>query len=226
DLERHPRIVSFAVAGRALDDRFVPGDARLLRGLRDAIDVRAEGNDRLARSPSRGPCRRDAGNALLDREAVLPEDRGQVLRRLEFLEAELAEAEYRVVPFLDVFLKRIDLEPDVALVLIQLRARRGGRLLRRRRIQGNGSDDSNRQRRPSNGVHQRLPPSFAPSLCELRRRQPAPSSRPVAPAHPAPPAHPTFARPSLSALRRASPPYCCCADDFAGLTVVGYLMPS
>ena len=55
------------------------------------------------------------------------EDRRQVLRRLEFLEAELAEAEHRVVPLLDVFLQRVDLEADVALVLIQLRVRSGGR---------------------------------------------------------------------------------------------------
>ena len=39
------------------------------------------------------PRGRNAGHPSLDREAVLLEDAGEVLRRLEFLEAELAEAE-------------------------------------------------------------------------------------------------------------------------------------
>ena len=60
---------------------------------------------------------------LLHREAVLLEDAGQVLRRLEFLEAELAEAEHHVVHLLDVLAHRVDFEADVALELIELRVR-------------------------------------------------------------------------------------------------------
>ena len=41
----------------------------------------------------RHPRGRNAGDAALDLEAVLLEDAGQVLGRLELLEAELAEAE-------------------------------------------------------------------------------------------------------------------------------------
>ena len=47
--------------------------------------------------PQRGhPGGRNARRAALDREAVLLEDAGQIARRLDFLEAELAEAEDRV----------------------------------------------------------------------------------------------------------------------------------
>ena len=48
-----PGVVAFAVPGRAFDDRIVVGDAGLLRRLRDAVDVRAERDDRLARAPRR-----------------------------------------------------------------------------------------------------------------------------------------------------------------------------
>jgi hypothetical protein len=122
DLQRHPGVVPFTVARRARDHRFVIRHAGLLRRLRDVVDVRPEGDDWLPRSPPRSPRGRDSGDPVLNGEAVLLEDVGEVLRGLEFLEAELAEAEDRVVPFLDVFLHRVDLEADVALVLLQLRA--------------------------------------------------------------------------------------------------------
>src|SRR5204863_643792 len=92
NLQRHPRVVALAVPGCAVDDRIVKCDARLLRRLRDAVDVGAERDDRLARSPPRRPCRRNAGDAALNLEAVLLEDPGEVFRRLELLEAELGEA--------------------------------------------------------------------------------------------------------------------------------------
>ena len=71
-------VVPFAVTGRAFDHRIVVGDARLLRRLRDAVDVGAERDHRLARSPRRHQRGRNAGDALLHGEAVLLEDVGQV----------------------------------------------------------------------------------------------------------------------------------------------------
>ena len=48
DVQRHAGVVPFAVSGRAVDDRIVIADARLLRRLRNAVDVRADGDHRLA----------------------------------------------------------------------------------------------------------------------------------------------------------------------------------
>src|SRR5207248_8666587 len=73
DVHRLTRVVAFAVTGRAVDHRIVVGDARLLRRLRDPVDVGADRDDRLAGSPSGHPGRRNAGNTPLDAEAVLLE---------------------------------------------------------------------------------------------------------------------------------------------------------
>jgi hypothetical protein len=88
------------VSGRAFDDRIVIGHAGLLRRLRNAVDVGAEGDDGLAAPEGRHPRRRDARLASGDREAVLLEHTGQVLRRLDLLKAEFTEAEHRVHGFL------------------------------------------------------------------------------------------------------------------------------
>src|SRR5262249_42523231 len=61
----------------------------------------------------------DVRQVLLNGEAVLPEDAGEVLRGLELLEAQLGEAEHLVVHALDHLAEAVDLEPDVALVLIE-----------------------------------------------------------------------------------------------------------
>ncbi len=47
--------------------------------------------------------------------------RGEVLRRLELLEAGLGEAEHHVVHLLDVLAHRVDFHADVALELIGAR---------------------------------------------------------------------------------------------------------
>ena len=86
-------VVPFAVAGRAFDHRLVIRDAGLLRRLRDAVDVGAERDDRLARSPRRHERGRNAGDAFLHGEAVLLQDVDQVAVGLELLEAQLAVAE-------------------------------------------------------------------------------------------------------------------------------------
>src|SRR6185369_1398312 len=62
----------------------------------------------LARAPLREPSGRNAGVAALDREAVLLEDAGQILRRLDFLESELAEAEDLVDHLLRECRQRVD----------------------------------------------------------------------------------------------------------------------
>ena len=51
DVHRLTGVVALAVARAAFDDRLVLGDARLLRCLRNAVDVRAERDDRLAGAP-------------------------------------------------------------------------------------------------------------------------------------------------------------------------------
>ena len=58
DVERHAGVVALAVPGRARDDRIVIGHAWLLRRLRNAVDVRAQGDHGLARAPRRHPCGR------------------------------------------------------------------------------------------------------------------------------------------------------------------------
>ncbi len=93
DIERHPRVVTLAVAGAAFEKRIVVGHARLLRSRRNAVDVGAQRDDRLARSPRGHPRRRDARNAFFDGEALLPQDVGQVFGGFDLLESELAEAE-------------------------------------------------------------------------------------------------------------------------------------
>src|SRR5947199_9088871 len=55
DIQRLARVVAFAVAGRSGNQRIVIPDPWLLRGLWNAVDVRAQRNHRLARSPLSGP---------------------------------------------------------------------------------------------------------------------------------------------------------------------------
>src|SRR5690606_5499475 len=90
---RLTRVVPLAVTGCAFDQRIMVGDAGLLRGLRDAIDVAAERDHGLPRAPGGDPRGRYPGDSFLDRESVLTENADQVFRRLDFLKAELAIAE-------------------------------------------------------------------------------------------------------------------------------------
>ena len=92
DVNGHAGVVAFAVAGSAINDGIVVGDAGLLRRARDAINIGDERDDGLAAPPRRHPGRGDSGDASLDAEAVLLENAGNVARGLEFLEAELAVA--------------------------------------------------------------------------------------------------------------------------------------
>ena len=74
EIERLAGVVAFAVAGRAIDQGIMVGDAGFLRGLRDAVDVGAERDDRLARTSFCDPCRRDSRHAVFHPEALLLED--------------------------------------------------------------------------------------------------------------------------------------------------------
>jgi hypothetical protein len=99
--------VSLTVAWRTFNHRRVIGDARLLRCLRDAVDVGAERYYRLAGPPRRHEGRRDARDAFLYGESVLLQDVDQITVRLDFLEAELGEAEYRIHHLLREILHRL-----------------------------------------------------------------------------------------------------------------------
>ncbi len=115
DVQRDAGIVAFAVAGRAFDHRLMPGDAGLLRGLRDVIDIGAERDHRLAFAPRSHPSGGDAGHAALDLEAFLFQDARQIFRGFELLEAQLAEAEDAVDHHLRLLLHGIDLAGEVGL---------------------------------------------------------------------------------------------------------------
>ena len=115
DVQGHAGIVAFAVARRAFDHRLVPADAGLLRRLRDVVDVAAEGDHGLARSPTGHPRGGNAGDAALDFEALFFEDAGEVLGGFEFLEAQFAEAEDAVHHDLRLFLHAVDLAGEIGL---------------------------------------------------------------------------------------------------------------
>ena len=115
DIERHAGVVAFAVAGRALDDGLVPGDAGLLRSLRDIVDVRTQRDHRLAFAPGGQPGGRNAGDAALDLEAFLLQNSGEILGGFEFLEAQLAEAEDAVDHHLRLLLHAVDGAGEIGL---------------------------------------------------------------------------------------------------------------
>ena len=118
-----PGVVAFAVSGRAVDDRRAISDAGLLRRLRNAVDVGAQRDHGLARSESRHPRRRNAGDAALNREAFLFQDAGQIALRLEFLKAQLAEAEDGVDHLLREVVHAVDARRGFGLVGGELRRR-------------------------------------------------------------------------------------------------------
>ena len=89
---------------------------------------------------------------------VKPEDAGEVLRRLELLEAELAEAEDRIVHALNVLAHAVDFERDVPLVLVEfrIRGRRRGRrrLLSGRRRERHGDRSQQRDDPETRAIHE------------------------------------------------------------------------
>ncbi len=120
DVERDAGVVPFTMSGRSRNHRVLVGHAGFLRRLRNPVDVGAKGDHRLARSPRGHPCGRNVGDAALHGEAVLLENRGQVLRRLELLKPELAEAEDGVHHLLRELRHRLDARGRFGLVRVQL----------------------------------------------------------------------------------------------------------
>ena len=117
EIDRLAAVMAFAMARSALDHRRPPGDARLLRGLGNAVYVAAQCDHRTpgAVGPACDPSGRQARSAPLDREAVLLEQVGEVARGLDLLEAELAEAEDHVVDLLSELRARFDAGDGAAL---------------------------------------------------------------------------------------------------------------
>jgi hypothetical protein len=115
NVQRDAGIVAFAVAGRAFDHRLMPGDGRLLRCLRNVVDIGAERDDRLALAPGSHPSRGDAGHAALDLETFLFEDSREVFGGFELLEAQLAKAEDTIDHDLRLLFHGIDLASEVGL---------------------------------------------------------------------------------------------------------------
>ena len=115
DVQRHAGVVPFAVSGRAFDHGLMPGHAGFLRRLRNIVDVGAERDDRLALAPGGDPGGGNAGDVAIDLEAFFFENAGEVFGCLEFLEAELAEAEDAVDHDLRLLLHGVDLAGEVGL---------------------------------------------------------------------------------------------------------------
>src|SRR5215469_10904141 len=111
----------------AFDQRIVIGHARLLRCLRNIVDIGAEGDHRLALSPACDERGRYSGNTSFDTESFLFQDSGQVFGRLEFLEAQLAEAEDAIHHHLRLLLHAVDLA-------LQIGLQRGGSFWRNFRL--------------------------------------------------------------------------------------------
>jgi hypothetical protein len=88
--------VAFTVSRGTGQDGIGIDHAGLLGRLGNAVDVGAEGDDRLAVAPAGDPGGGNAGHAALDLEPVLLEDAGQVLRGFDLLKAEFAEAEHGI----------------------------------------------------------------------------------------------------------------------------------
>ena len=150
DVDRLSRVVSLAVSRPAFDQRVAIGDAGLLRRLRDAVDVGAERNHRLAGSPARHERGRDAGDPLFHREPVLLQEVDQIAVRLLLLEAELTVAEDLIDHLLRERRHAVDGACHLALqtidAWIDLHGRgRLRRLLRQRRRDDRTDHNQNRQ---------------------------------------------------------------------------------
>src|SRR5262249_8383814 len=151
------------------------------------------------------------------RESVLAQDRREVLRRLELLEAELAEAEHRVIPFLDVLLHRVDLEADVLLVLERLGSgrtrgdRAGVGRVRRRLTPPSGHRGARRDTEHDEQISKWHTCLLCSRACGAWARW-APGGGLGGPIGPSRQPH----GPSV-------PHAYCCADGFTGFSVVGYL---
>ena len=93
DVERHAAVVPFAVSWRTAHQRVARRRTGLLVGLRNAVDVGAQGDHRRSAAPLCHPRRRDPGHTPFNGEAVLLQHARQILRCLGFLHPEFTERE-------------------------------------------------------------------------------------------------------------------------------------
>ena len=138
DVQRHARVVAFAMPRRAFDHWHVVRHCRLLRGLRDVINIRTQGDDRLPLPPRGNERGGDARHVPLDLEALLLQKTGEIFGGLKLLEAQLAEAEDAVHHHLRLLLHCIHLA-------YQIRFHTGG-LFRRNPILRRGCHDDQEHR--------------------------------------------------------------------------------
>ena len=139
----------------AAHHRIAVAHARLVAGLRNAVHVGAKRDLRLAGAvaPLGRPRRRHARHALLDGEAFLGQQRGDVALRLEFLEAQLLEREEHIHDLLDLLGAGLDHHERLGLELLETgvngrgRRRRLGRRGRGLRQQRGGGRRYGGQRR-------------------------------------------------------------------------------
>jgi len=108
DVQGLPGIVPFAVTGRTLHNRVFVGHAGFLTGFGNAVDVGANGNERLARPPGRDPGRWNPSYAFLHGEPFFFEQIGQVRKRLFLLKTEFRETEQPVIYLLRLIFAGID----------------------------------------------------------------------------------------------------------------------
>ena len=111
--------MTLAVTGSSLDERLVIRYRRLLVGLRDTVDIAAEGDHRRAGAPAGKPCGGNAGNTALDLEAVGLENAGHIGRGLDLLLTQLREREDLVDHHLHELGSRADTTLDIAKQLVK-----------------------------------------------------------------------------------------------------------
>jgi hypothetical protein len=136
-----------AMAGRPLDNRVVVRHPRLLRGLRNTIDIGTERDDGLTRAPRRHERGRYSRNPLLHGEPIGFQNVDQVTRRFEFLKPQLAIAEDLVHHPLNEFLARVDIRDGFFLQCVQPRIRVRRTVFRRLLLRERSRSDRQREER-------------------------------------------------------------------------------
>jgi hypothetical protein len=125
--QRLPGVVPFTMARRAGHEFLAcHHPRRLIRGGQP-VDVGANRDDRMARSPFRHPGGRHVRVAALNVEALLHEGIGDPALGLDFLKSEFAEAEQTIDQLLREHAARLDVGDDVFLQRVKPRIGRCGR---------------------------------------------------------------------------------------------------
>ena len=123
DIEWHARVVAFAMARCTGDHRVVVSHAGFLAGLRNVVDVAAQGDHGLARSPAGDEGGGHTAHAALHLEAILLEQSCEIPGRLDLLHAEFAEGEHLIDHHLNQLRLGIDFPGGLGLERVELRSR-------------------------------------------------------------------------------------------------------